>query len=144
MSDVKPLATFAGRAVTPDLARDLAHLAELPADSRGELWLALEPTLTEPVPSHAEPMIESFRRKWRVDGPTFTRALKAARFFLRAASGEDIPRQIFLDDMRTLLTTIPASGPSNEDRVAAVEACLLPYYEAAKARIRSELIARTM
>jgi hypothetical protein len=105
----------------------------LPPAAKRQLWQALGPSLTEPVPPEVERLLDAFCARHGVSDVDLATALKACRFLLREASRADLDAAAFAADVDAL------SGGSEEIRTI-----LLAGYEAAKSVLRREILRNSI
>jgi hypothetical protein len=124
---------LAGAEAPAGIAQDLHRLAGLPDSARRHFWEALGPCLGEVLAPEMEARLDQFCHAHGAAGPDLARAIKACRFLLRSAACIDLPRDLFAHDLDRLEANPPVLGP-----------ILLPGYEAAKARLRAEILRETL
>jgi hypothetical protein len=112
---------------------DLALLGTMPPNARRSFWVALAPTLPDPIPPRSEVALDTFAATHGVEERTLARALKACRHLLREAAAHDVTVEDFAADLAAL------DGDEGELR-----ALLLPGFAEAKARLREELVSRAI
>jgi hypothetical protein len=128
MSDLPRLACLGGRAASAELLADLHKLTTLSPAAQESLWAVLGPCLGERLPDDLEERVDRFCRDHGADAGELGDALSAARALLRGAASLDMTAQAFADDV----AQVPG-GP-------AVAPLLLAGYDAAKARLREEIV----
>src|SRR5580700_4241261 len=126
------LQCLGGRPAPQDLVDGARQLVALPPLAKQRLWELLPPILEEPMPREIEGAVERFIQAHQLSGVDLPRGLRAARILLREASALDLTQAQLADDMTRL-----TGG-------AALGELLLPGFERAKTRIRSEIVRRTL
>lgn len=133
-SEPTRLHALAGAAAPTWLARDLACVFELPSDACARLWEVLEPSLDEVIDARTERALDAFTRGFEIPSEKLASTVRSLRFLLRAAAHISLAKALFLDDVAALVGS--AAHPSLR---AVVER-----YDDALARVRSEIIGRTL
>ncbi|HTJ81727.1 MAG TPA: hypothetical protein VL400_08370 [Polyangiaceae bacterium] len=128
------LACLDGLEAPPGLAADLVCLAELPAPAKEAFAPVLDLVLADVVQPGTEARLAALAEERGADPVALTRAAMAARLLLRAAARTDVGLEQLEADVRGL---VPGAAE-------AVLAVLGRSFEPAKARIQSELLARTV
>lgn len=122
------LAALRGGAAPAGLGADLARVLALPDSARARFWEALGPSLSEPLPPSVEKVLDAFCGRHAAPRDDLARAVRGCRFLVREAARVALPASRLSDDLRAL------AG----DDAPALEAVLLPGYEAAKGFLRKE------
>jgi hypothetical protein len=122
------LRCLAGGEAPPGLSRDIEGVAALAPAAKQRFWEALGPSLSEPLPSSVEGILDDFCRRHEAPGAGLASALKGCRFLIREASKVDLPRAALAEDLDAL-------GIGADAR-----AILLGGYDKAKAFVRAEIL----
>src|SRR6516165_10675432 len=96
------LRCLGGEVAPPELAGDLRRVLDLPAEALGRFWHVLGPSLGEPLPREAGPLLDGYCRAHHLDAEGLAHAVKACRFLLREAARRDLSREDFAADVATL------------------------------------------
>jgi hypothetical protein len=122
-----------GEAAPPELAGDLRRVLDLPAEALRRFWHVLGPSLGEPLPREAEPLLDGYCRAYHLDERALAHAVKACRFLLREAARRDLPRADFAADVAALAPDAPVLAD-----------VLLAGYEKARVEVRRELLGKAL
>lgn len=120
----------------PALGADLAHVVDLPAAVRADLWSALEPNLGAINTPRTSQAVEVFCARHGVEPRAVVRVIGACRFLLQRGAERAVPTALVDEDVTTLLR---AEG-CDDAAIEIARACVLPCYERAAAALRSQAV----
>jgi hypothetical protein len=101
-ADSPMLHCLSGEPGPPDVANDIARIADLPAPARASFWHVLSPSLSDPVSPDTEKLLTAFASTYRLNGEALAHAIKACRFLLREAARVDLSPEKFAEDLEAL------------------------------------------
>jgi hypothetical protein len=120
----------------PALGDDLAHVLDLPARVRDDLWSVLESNLGAINTPHTAAAVEAFCSRHALDPRALTPVIGACRFLFHRGAERNTPPSLLEADVRQLL----ARQKPDADALEAVVGTLLSLYELAAPKLRLKAI----
>jgi hypothetical protein len=124
-----------GEPVPATIPADLRALLQLSEAARSRFGEILGPCLQPKVPDDADRMIEAFGRKYDTVGNHVAHALRGSRYVIWEAAKANASSADLRDELVAL---------TDADAAVAMATVLLPIYEAARDRIRGEVMRRAI